>query len=187
MTAGFRGIHAFLEFGPLGFQEVDAGPQVRPLTAPSGEILLQPLAGIFGHNGYASSRYRNCAIDKICNLYIITLRRTKRDLGERCHKLGKWPACCGTRINPIPMSIATRKLLSASILLKKRRRPRSNGYAPSPGQAASNRRWPMNSPLAIPPGQANSPPPVWVTNWFSMSNLDILSKILIKPVRGSRW
>jgi hypothetical protein len=54
-------------------------------------------------------------------------------------------------------------------------------------QPASNRRCPMNLPSAIPPGQAKSPPPVWVTNWFSMSNFANLSKILMKPVRRSRW
>ena len=54
-------------------------------------------------------------------------------------------------------------------------------------QPASNRRCPMNLPSAIPPGQAKTPPPVWVTNWFSMSNFANLSKILMKPVRRSRW
>ena len=54
-------------------------------------------------------------------------------------------------------------------------------------QPASNRRCPMNLPSAIPPGQAKTPPPVWVTNWFSMSNFASLSKILMKPVRTSRW
>ena len=54
-------------------------------------------------------------------------------------------------------------------------------------QADANSRWPMNSPFATPPGQAKSPPPVCVTNWFSASNFDILSKILMNPVRGSRW
>ena len=29
----------------------------------------------------------------------------------------------------------------------------------------------MNLPSAIPPGQAKTPPPVWVTNWFSTSKL----------------
>ena len=43
----------------------------------------------------------------------------------------------------------------------------------------------MNSPSA-PPGQANRPPPVCVTNWFSMSNFAIFSNSLTKPVRGSR-
>ena len=58
---------------------------------------------------------------------------------------------------------------------------------PAPrGCELSIKRCPRNSPCAIPPGQANRPPPVWVTNWLSMSNFDILSKILIKPVRGSR-
>ena len=51
----------------------------------------------------------------------------------------------------------------------------------------SNRRWPMNWPSVVPPGQANRPPPVCVTNWFSMSNFAMFSKILMKPVRGSRW
>jgi bacterioferritin len=33
----------------------------------------------------------------------------------------------------------------------------------------------------------NSPPPVCVTNWFSISNFAIFSNSLTKPVRGSTW
>ncbi len=45
----------------------------------------------------------------------------------------------------------------------------------------------MGRPGSAPGGQANTPPPTWVTNWFIMSNLAILSNSLEKPVRGSRW
>ena len=73
-------------------------------------------------------------------------------------------------------------------------RPRSKPIQPEGleprgrlSQPASNRRCPMNLPSAISPGQAKTPPPVWVTNWFSMSNFASLPKILMKPVRRSRW
>ncbi len=54
-------------------------------------------------------------------------------------------------------------------------------------QAVRKRRSPINSPSATPPGHAKTPLPTWVVNWFIMSNFDIRSKILMKPVRGSRW
>jgi hypothetical protein len=64
------------------------------------------------------------------------------------------------------------------------------GRAAAPGKVISaglKQSCPMNLPSAVPPGQAKTPPPVWVTSWFSMSNFANLSKILMKPVRRSRW
>jgi len=65
--------------------------------------------------------------------------------------------------------------------------PKGVGSRGRLSQQASNRPCPMNLPSTIPPGQAKTPPPVWVTNWFNMSNFASLSKILMKPVRRSRW
>ncbi len=59
-----------------------------------------------------------------------------------------------------------------------------------PGQSnytTPNSRCPTNSPGRTPPGHANSPPPVCVTYWFSMSNFAIFSNDLMNPVRGSAW
>ena len=52
--------------------------------------------------------------------------------------------------------------------------------------AELNKRCPTNSPSRTPAGQANRPPPVCVVNWFSASSLAMFSKILMKPLRGSR-
>jgi hypothetical protein len=39
----------------------------------------------------------------------------------------------------------------------------------------------------MPPGQANNPLLTCVVNWFSASSFAMFSKILMKPLRGSRW
>jgi hypothetical protein len=45
----------------------------------------------------------------------------------------------------------------------------------------------LNSSSATPPGQAKTPPPICVVHWMSMSSFDIRCKILMYPMRGSRW
>jgi hypothetical protein len=45
----------------------------------------------------------------------------------------------------------------------------------------------LNSSSATPPGQAKTPLPICVVHWMRMSSFDIRSKILMYPMRGSRW
>ena len=48
-------------------------------------------------------------------------------------------------------------------------------YLAPRGREELSRFCPTNVPRLTPPGQAKRPPPVWVTNWLSMSNFAILS------------
>src|ERR1700735_64600 len=120
--------------------------------------------------------------------------RTSRDPSPaperlRCFLLGPSP----TRgEGALPPDFPTLMQDSASPLpLWERRADTGDGICSDPGEGehgacnaqlyAANSFSPMNSPGAMPPGQAKSPPPVWVENWLSMSNFASLEKILTKP------